>query len=204
MSAPSAPPPLDGAQRPGPIYLARHGRPALDRSRWLSWRGYKIWWAAYDEGGLAPDQTPGATLVDAAGAADAIFSSPLRRSVETAQAVAGEKAIQRNDVFVEAPLPPPPLPGLRLPPKIWGGVARISWWIGFSGGQESRREAERRADAAVDVVLDAAQSGVVLVCAHGWFNRMMRPVLLARGWRCTLDGRDQYWSVRRYEVLSDP
>jgi hypothetical protein len=39
----------------------------------------------------------------------------------------------------------------------------------------------------------------VLLCAHGWFNRMMRPVLRKQGWREIEDGGDAYWSYRRYE-----
>jgi len=40
------------------IVLARHGRPALDRSRTMSWRDYVAWWDAYEDGGLADDQEP--------------------------------------------------------------------------------------------------------------------------------------------------
>lgn len=182
------------------ITLARHGRPALDRSKSMDWRGYREWWAAYDEGGLADDQAPPANLLEEAAKADVIFSSTLQRSIETAEHVAQGKDFTPHPLFVEAPLPPPRLVGLRLTPRKWGVAARTSWWFGFSHGEESRRAAEMRADDAVDFVENAAAGGrSVLVCGHGWFNRMMRPVLLARGWRCVRDGRDGYWSFRRYE-----
>ena len=45
----------------------------------------------------------------------------------------------------------------------------------------------------------SAQSGPVLACAHGWFNRMMRPHLREAGWQCIRDGGDTYWSYRQYE-----
>lgn len=184
------------------IFLVRHGRPALDRSANLDWRGYKAWWAAYDKGGLAADQEPPDELAAAAQAADVLLASPLTRSLETAHALAPGREVAVDSVFVEAALPPPPIPGLRLRPGPWGVFARIAWWLGYSGGMESRQAAERRAEAAVDRVLASLgepPGGTALVCAHGWFNRMMRPVLLSRGWRCVRDGRDGYWSYRLYE-----
>ncbi|MGD2132107.1 MAG: histidine phosphatase family protein [Maricaulaceae bacterium] len=186
------------------IILARHGRPALDRSQAMGWRDYKVWWSAYDEGGLVEGEGPPEALLAAARSAEVVLASPLTRSLETAHAVADGRSVVTDPVFVEAPLPPPPVPGLKLKPGQWGVFARIAWWLGYSGGMESRRAAEARAEEAVDRVLsEAAPEGgpprTVLVCAHGWFNRMMRPVLLARGWRCVQDGRDHYWSFRRYE-----
>ena len=187
------------------IILARHGRPALDRSQPMGWRDYKTWWSAYDEGGLVEGEDPPEALLEAARSAEVVLASPLTRSLETARAVADGREIVTDPVFVEAPLPPPPIPGLRLKPGQWGVFARIAWWFGYSGGMESRRAAEARAEEAVDRVDAAARPAdgpprVVLVCAHGWFNRMMRPELLARGWRCVQDGRDHYWSFRRYEL----
>ena len=48
-------------------------------------------------------------------------------------------------------------------------------------------------------LVEAAQQGHVTVCAHGWFNRMMRPFIKQAGWKCVHDGGDSYWSYRQYE-----
>ena len=40
---------------------------------------------------------------------------------------------------------------------------------------------------------------VVVLCGHGWFNRMTRKILRRRGWQCVYDGGDSYWAWRRYE-----
>ena len=63
----------------------------------------------------------------------------------------------------------------------------------------ARDVADREAEAAAARLIEAAQSGPVLLCAHGWFNRMMRPVFRSLGWRCVRDGGDYYWTHRRYE-----
>ncbi len=204
MGAPHDALALQLAVRPQ-IVLARHGRPALDRSQTMGFRGYRDWWRAYDEGGLAADQTPHPELVAIGEAADIIFSSTLRRAHETAEAVSAGQTIMARPELVEAPLPPPPVPGLRLRPGAWGVVARLSWWAGASGGQESRAAAEARAGVAADLLIEAALADggrLVLACAHGWFNRMLRPVLLARGWLCVADGGDGYWRARRYVLGS--
>jgi broad specificity phosphatase PhoE len=150
-------------------------------------------------GGLAGDQAPPQTLLDEVVQADLIFCSTLRRSIETAEAVAQGRAIIPDSVFDEAPLPPPAIPG-KHPPPLWGVWARISWWLGFNQDMESRRQAELRAHAAVATLTARALRGErVVLLAHGWFNRMMRPVLHAQGWRCVEDGGDGYWAFRRFE-----
>jgi broad specificity phosphatase PhoE len=187
------------AAKPGWIVMARHGEPEGDRKVKITWREYIVWWQGYDASGLFPGQTPPEALCALAREADIVFSSTLRRSIETAQAAAHGKAIVSDPIFVEAPLPPPPLPG-RFKPGRWGVYARIAWWFGRAAGGESRDQAELRAQAAAATLTAQALRGRnVMLCAHGWFNRMMRPVLLGWGWRCVYDGGDGYWSYRMYE-----
>lgn len=187
------------AKPPGAIIVARHGEPDCDRTVRIDWRDYIEWWDAYDRSGLAPNQAPSPALVAAAANADVFFASPLRRAVETAAAVSRDRQAIIDEVFVEAPLPPPPLWGRRTP-RAWGVYARISWWLGRAAGRETRRAAEQRAEAAVATLTARALRGeTVVLVAHGWFNRMMRPVLKRQGWREVEDHGDTYWSFRRYE-----
>jgi len=196
-----APAPPAPGQPCGSIVLARHGRPDIDKSRRLDSQGYYRWWQSYDASGLDAGASPPAALVAEAARAHHIFASPLRRSYETAAAVAGHVKVIRDPVFTEAALPPPPFPSfIRMRPPLWDVFSRGLWWLGYSGGFESRAQAETRAFAAVERIDPLARNGDnVLVCAHGWFNRMMRPALVANGWNCVYDGRDDYWSFRRYQ-----
>ena len=183
--------------RPGAIITVRHGRPDADRTLVLDRQGYRDWWRAYGEAGLAAGQTPPPELVEAAKGATRIFSSTLPRSLETAEAVAMGRAVEVDPVFVEAHLPPPAWPW-RLKPGPWGVVARIAWWFGHAGSGETRGEAKQRAEKAAARLDEAARAGdTVLLTAHGWFNRMLRPPLQRRGWRCVYNGGDKYWSHRR-------
>lgn len=189
------------AVRVGTIVIARHGQPHADRTVRIDRRGYRDWWAGYDLAGLHPDERPPEKLVELAAKSDVIYASTLQRAIHTAQMVAGGREIVTDPVFVEAPLPPPPLWGRRRPGS-WGVWARVAWWLGFHEDGESRAEAELRAEAAVATLTAQALRGQnVLLCAHGWFNRMMRPILRAQGWREVEDGGDKYWSYRRYEKV---
>jgi broad specificity phosphatase PhoE len=181
--------------------LARHGEPALSRRIRLNAAGYRRWWAAYEEGGILAGQTPPAELLDLARHADIIFASTRRRAVETAEAVVGGKTFVRDPMFVEAPLPPPPLPGfLKLGPKAWGVIARFTWWFGYHGGQETRAEAQGRARAASERLVAAALNGAdVLLLAHGFFNLMVGLELKRLGWRRMQDRGFHYWATRRFE-----
>jgi broad specificity phosphatase PhoE len=189
------------AARIGTIVIVRHGRPHVDRSVWIDHRGYREWWADYDRAGLHPDEKPPEKLIRLAEASDVIYASTLARAIHTAEMVAGGREVVTDPIFVEAPLPPPPVWGKRRPGH-WGVLARMAWWLGRHENGESRKQAEVRAEAAVATLTAQALRGQnVLLCAHGWFNRMMRPVLRAQGWREVENGGDSYWSYRRYEKV---
>jgi broad specificity phosphatase PhoE len=186
----------------GAIILARHGKPALSRRTLLSSQDYSKWWASYEAGGLGPEQVTPDALTLAARDAGAIIASTRLRSVETARAAGGGKTFTSDPLFVEAPLPPPRWPGwIRLPPIVWGFISRVTWWfLDQHHGEESRREAEARADAAAARLTVLAAGGRdVLVLAHGFFNAMIARSLRRQGWRCTEDGGWRYWSARRFE-----
>ena len=189
--------------RAGSIVLARHGEPALSRKVKLDAEGYRRWWATYEAGGILAGQTPPDELVDLAREADVIFASSRPRAVETAQAVVAGRPYVSDALFVEAPLPPPPVPRfVRFSPKTWGVIARTAWWfLGYDGGQETRGQAEARAREAATRLTDHALKGSdVLLLAHGFFNTMVGLELRRRGWSCVSKERGfRYWATRRFE-----
>lgn len=189
--------------RPGAVILARHGKPSLSRKVRLSADEYREWWADYEMGGLAEGQTPPEALRLAADRAGFIIASTRLRSVETARALCCGRAFAEDPIFIEAPLPPPHWPGwLKLSPRIWGVVSRFWWWMfNHHDSQESRAQAEARAEEAARQLAQLASSGQdVLVVAHGFFNTMVGRALGRQGWRCTVDGGFRYWASRRFEL----
>lgn len=186
----------------GAIILARHGEPALSRKCLITSDDYRDWWGRYEVGGLRAGQTPPQTLLTAAEGAGAIYASSRRRAQETARAVARDREVLVDALFIEAPLPPPHFPAwIKLSPRYWGVISRF-WWHVFNHheGQETRAEAEVRADQAARILIARAGEGQdVLVLAHGYFNHMVGQKLKAHGWRLAHNQGFKYWSQRRYE-----
>lgn len=179
------------------IILVRHGKPALSRKVRLSAREYREWWKQYDIGGIVPDQKVPIKVKDWASKADIFYSSSLRRAIESLELAAGRKPDEVFDDLVEAPLPSPPIP-LKLRPKSWGTWSRIVWCIGWSDGMESRPQARQRANRMAKKLEESAAGGkVVYVSGHGWFNRMIKGSLMARGWKCVSQNGDLHWNHRR-------
>ena len=193
---------LQSRVRAGSITLARHGEPAISRKVRLSSREYREFWARYETMGLLAGQTPPAQLVGFVERCDVLISSTRRRAIESAAAVGPGRDFVREEVLVEAPLPPPRWPSwIRLSPKVWGFLARFHWWFfNHHQGEESRRASENRADQAAAKLEAMADSGQhVVVLAHGFFNILIGRALIKRGWRRTLREGYKYWSTRRFE-----
>ena len=119
--------------RPGAIVLARHGEPALSRKVLLNAEGYRAFWAQYEVGGILPGQTPPDRLKRFVTDCGTLVTSTRLRAIQSAQTVVGDRAFDRHEFLIEAPLPPPRFPGwVRFSPRIWRKSPRnakmISKW----------------------------------------------------------------------------
>ena len=87
---------------------------------------------------------------------------------------------------------------IKLSPRMWGFFARFWWWFfDHHEGQETRAQAQQRANEAAKMVAELAENGQdVLIVAHGFFNTMIGEALKRRGWRCIQDQGFRYWSAR--------
>lgn len=183
----------------GWIVTVRHGRPNLSRDMTITAREYGDWWATYTISGLAENERPSDALLAVAKDADHLLTSGLRRAKETMEMLADNPDYTSDEIFNEAPLPPPPVPFIKLRPGTWGAISRAFWFIGFSGGQESHLQAIKRANTAANRLIEyASTGGNVLLCAHGYFNWMMNVALKLKRWRRTYNGGHHFWSWRQY------
>ena len=191
-----------GANPAGTIVLARHGEPALSRETRLGAAAYAAWWAIYEETGLLEGQAAPEALLAHAERAGLILSSTRRRSIESANAVAGGRAVEVYPALIEAPLPPPHWPGwIKFRPRIWGVITRFWWWwFNHHDGQETKKQAQARADLVAERLIADAEAGRnVLVIAHGFFNTMVRLSLQRRGWKLMENQGWKYWAFTRFE-----
>ncbi len=163
---------------------------------------YRDFWARYEVMGLLPGQTPPAALSGWVENCDILIASTRLRAIESAQAVGRGRDFEREDLLIEAPLPPPPWPRwVKLSPRLWGFFARFWWWFfDHHEGGETRRQAEVRASQAAEKLDALAREGLdVVVLAHGFFNIMIGRALRRLGWRVTFREGIKYWSTRRFE-----
>ncbi len=185
---------------PGRIIIVRHGRPSLSRDQVLTADEYMGWWRQYDASGLAEGERPPDRLVELARDSHHIYSSTLRRAQETAQYLAPGRDVKTDQLFVEVPLPRPPLPMMRCGPTHWGWISRTFWTLGYSPDSEGVIDAFKRANQASDRLIGTAIAGDnVLVCAHGFFNWMVSVTLRNKGWRPVYNDGYTYWSWREFE-----
>ena len=116
-----------------------------------------------------------------------------------------EVTTRSYSLFVEAALPPPPVPWIKLSPTMWGRISRAFWFMGYSPeGVEGHRTARRRVSRIADLLIEEASDGDdVLLCAHGYLNWMFDHHIRKRGWeRIVHDGENEYWSYRAYRLAA--
>lgn len=98
----------------------------------------------------------------------------------------------------EAALPCAFRSGLRLPPALWGGVARTGWFCGWSGGVESFGATRRRAARAAQMLQALARQGDVVVIGHGLMNALIAAQLRALGWKGPRFPSRAHWQFASY------
>ena len=164
------------------IVLIRHGKPLFDdESRYQSGDWPELI-RAYDNAGLEAKPKP-ASLV-----ADVVFSSDLRRAIETAAALFPSTKCTPDNVFREAALT------TTLPAFASGrfgtlaALSRVLWMLG-AASSERYTVASDRARSAADVLEQASVPGrTVVLVGHGFQNRLIRRELRQRGWRASGSG----------------
>lgn len=186
----------------GRIITVRHGRPNLSREKRITARDYGPWWQRYDEAGLHPDERPTEALLSLGAEMANVVSSSLPRAIETARFITqGARDVPADPIYIEAPLPPPPLPLIKLKPGSWGVISRSFWFWGYTpGGIESHLGSWRRVREITQRLKDFSAQGDVMLCAHGYLNWMIDQQLRKESWvKINHVGKNNYWSWREYQ-----
>lgn len=181
------------------IILARHGRPAWDFRTPIRGHALGDWRRGEDDAPLDVASRPGAALVQLVGEARCVFTSPLRRSRESAALLAPGIATLVDEQFREADLPCAFRSQLRLPPEMWGLIARSAWLCGWSAGVESFSAARARAATSTALLTARAEKDhVVALVGHGMMNILIAGQLRAAGWRGPRLPSRRHWGFGVY------
>lgn len=193
-NAPLRPP--ESTQR---IVLVRHGRPHVRFSERIPGYGFEDWLRRYDEAPLDPRVSPPRATVELAGTVAHVVTSDLRRSVETARAIAPDLAPPARAELREAGLSSPTFARPVLPAGLWGAMARVAWFAGWAPRSESIRDARGRAvSGALELSALAERHGSVLFVGHGILNAMIARSLRGAGWRGPRRPAGSFWAATEY------
>ena len=182
------------------IILARHGRPAWDFGTPICGRDFAAWRRGEDAAPLDPQSRPDPALDRLIRSAACVFTSPLKRSRESAALlVPGMSSVVAAE-FREADLPSEFRSGLRLRPGLWGLLARSAWLCGWSAGVDSLAMVRERAKQAAALLQErAAREDVVALIWHGMMNMLIARELRAAGWRGPRLPSRRHWGFAVYE-----
>jgi broad specificity phosphatase PhoE len=184
------------------IILARHGKPNLQQSVWITPRQLKDWIQRYNQADLLVEEVPSATLKKAT-ESGVIVSSTLRRCVQSAEQLSRNRAFAAEEVFCEAELPLPNRHFPRLPFWLWSVVFRLAWFCGFFANAEPLAQATERARNAAERLIELArENGSVFLVGHGVMNLLIAGQLSALGWSGPKRPANKYWQFSAYHAPS--
>ena len=129
-----------------------------------------------------------------------VFTSPLRRSRDSAALLAPDASTVVAAEFREADLPSGFHSGLRLRPELWGLLARTAWFCGWSTGVDNFAMVRERAAKAARLLQErAAPDDLVVLVGHGMMNILIARELRASGWRGPMVPSRRHWGYAVYE-----
>ena len=165
------------------ILLVRHGRPVCEHASRIRGCDFARWVNAYESAALDVRSRPSAELLAQAATSPCLVTSTMRRAVESAAVLSPGRTPLTNPLFDEAGIPTAMRTRLALAPAHWDAIARSAWFLGWSPGVESFKEASVRADRAADRLAHlAAEHESVMLVGHGMLNTLIAKALRRNGW----------------------
>lgn len=175
------------------IILVRHGMPNINSDAKLSSLEYQLWLKKYDHVSLDQKSYPCSSIYDYID--NSVFSvcSDLLRSHESVNRL-GLSVDILDSSFNECVMPALNLKYLKLSPKWWGILSRITWELGYSNNSESYENAVVRAKKCV-VLLEglAKKYNTILLSGHGLINLLIYRQLKRKGWVSKGSSPRKYW-----------
>lgn len=156
------------------IIIYRHAEPIVSGNEIISGRDFTQWVQRYNDSGIIANEPIGDKE-------DIVYTSDLKRSVETAKLI-GNNVIQ-DSLFREAEVPLIRFPAMRLKAKMWLAISRSLWLLGLSTKCESFEDARQRTKQIVEKIeLLLLENKKIVIIGHGFLNRMIKKELLHKGW----------------------
>jgi broad specificity phosphatase PhoE len=185
------------------ITLVRHGKSLWDENKPITCQEFKVWVEKYNCHGVFEEKSYPSETLEKLGIANIIFTSDLKRAIESAKFLNPNLQTISDSLFRETELPTPleKLWGLKLNASIWVVILRCLWFCGYSNECESLKDAKRRAEKASKFLVKCANehNNVVLV-GHGLFNILIGKELRKMGWNGKKKTSSTHWNSTTYSL----
>lgn len=185
------------------ISLIRHGKSLWTENNPVSCTEFKSWVQKYNRSGVYQENAYPPETLKKISAANVVFTSDLKRSIESARYLKPDIETISDPLFreIELPIPFKNLMGIKLNPNIWAVLLRCLWFIGYSNGCESLNDAKARAKRASKCLVEYAKKhDVVVLVGHGFFNMLIAKELHKLGWIGKRTTSSQHWHSTSYSL----
>ncbi len=168
------------------ILLIRHGKPDVwllpITNRKVKIEEIKGFFNMYDLSGIDSNYKPKEKLLNLLPVAKKVFTSELKRAIQSYQYFELPINNEVNTVFNEAGLPIFKNSFLKFYPKSWLAILRTMWFLGFSNKTTSRKQTRMRAtEAALYLKNEVINEGCIALFGHGIFNYFIKKRLMKTG-----------------------
>lgn len=185
---------------PKTIILLRHGKVDIDTKTKIDSLAMQAWVKEYDKSPLAQDSLPTQQSMDYIHSADYIFSSELKRALESAK-VLGVEVNECNALFNEADIPTAKIPFFKFRPKMWLIILRLLLLFKIGRTNSSFKASKKRALEATDYLVTQTQAyEKVALIGHGGLNWLIAQELKQRGWKALVSPSNKNWGLRVYTI----
>lgn len=184
------------------IMLIRHGESARTDIPKQSMNDYKNWKIEYDKLGVIESHCKVFKETSSHIArAEQVFTSTLYRSQHSLTLLRPDIIATPNELFNEVMFRPPNLKGIKINTRLWTFMTGAFWYSGLIKEHETVEQVKHRAITASDILVKAAERGIVSLVGHGFINLFIFKELKHRGWEESDKYSSKNWSCSRLELL---
>ena len=182
------------------IYIMRHGKPdtpAMPHK--VSSAAFQDCLAIYNCCGIRDTSRPTRETVSLFSDFDAIVSSDLTRSLDSASLLRPQSKLIIDPMFREIESTFISIPFLTLTPKMWGTLFILLWFCGVLNYKNDFIQGKKRAkQCAQKLACLAAEHQNVLFVGHGFINTYISKALRKLGWTGPRIPSKNYWDYAVY------
>jgi broad specificity phosphatase PhoE len=181
----------------------RHGEPDVPKLAdiRIKSREFAQCMEIYNNSGISGASKPEDTAIDKFNSFNAVVSSDLKRSIDSALRLCPEQALIIDPLFREIEGTYLRIPFFKFAPKTWGNIFILIWLLGLFEFKGSFKAGKVRARLCAEKLIALAEThGRVLFVGHGFVNTYIVKELISLGWDGPKMPNKRYWGYEVYRV----